>query len=74
MMCGDGQCLVIELRCDSQYDCLDGTDEDNCGECQCQEPTGSSKQLIGARYLGHVTGYEPIRDQYLLIRSDPEYM
>ena len=27
-----------------------------------------SKQPIRTRYLGHVTGYQPIRDQYLLIR------
>ena len=24
-----------------------------------------------AHYLGHVTGYQPIRDQYFLIRSVP---
>ena len=29
-----------------------------------QEPTESSKQPIRTRYLGHVTGYQPIRDQY----------
>eukprot|EP00116_Pleurobrachia_bachei_P002165 sb/3462427/ len=29
-----------------------------------------SKQPIRTRYLGHVTGYQPIRDQYFLIRSD----
>ena len=27
-----------------------------------QEPTKSSKQPIRTRYLGHVTGYKPIRD------------
>ena len=26
-----------------------------------------------ARYLGHVTGYKPIRDQYFLIRSVPAF-
>eukprot|EP00116_Pleurobrachia_bachei_P016486 sb/3476748/ len=26
------------------------------------------KQPIRTRYLGHVTGYQPIRDQYFLIR------
>eukprot|EP00116_Pleurobrachia_bachei_P019081 sb/3479343/ len=36
-----------------------------------QEPTETSKQPIRARYLGHVTGYHPIRDQYFLIRSVP---
>ncbi len=36
-----------------------------------QEPTETSKQPIRTRYLGHVTGYQPIRDQYFLIRSVP---
>eukprot|EP00116_Pleurobrachia_bachei_P013756 sb/3474018/ len=27
------------------------------------------KQPIRSRYLGHVTGYQPIRDKYFLIRS-----
>ena len=34
-----------------------------------QEPTDTSKQPIRTRYLGHVTGYQPIRDQYFLNRS-----
>eukprot|EP00116_Pleurobrachia_bachei_P006988 sb/3467250/ len=34
-----------------------------------QEPTDSSKQPIRTRNLGHVTGYQPIRDQYFLIQS-----
>eukprot|EP00116_Pleurobrachia_bachei_P011238 sb/3471500/ len=33
-----------------------------------QEPTETNKQPIRTRYLGHVTGYQPIRDQYFLIR------
>eukprot|EP00116_Pleurobrachia_bachei_P015588 sb/3475850/ len=36
-----------------------------------QEPTETSKQPIRTRYLGHVTGCQPIRDQYFLIRSVP---
>eukprot|EP00116_Pleurobrachia_bachei_P008875 sb/3469137/ len=31
-----------------------------------QEPPETSKQPITTRYLGHVTGYQPIRDQYFL--------
>eukprot|EP00116_Pleurobrachia_bachei_P015186 sb/3475448/ len=31
----------------------------------------TSKQPIRTRYLDHVTGYRPIRDQYFLIRSVP---
>eukprot|EP00116_Pleurobrachia_bachei_P011317 sb/3471579/ len=34
-----------------------------------QEPTKTSKQPIRTRYLGHLTGYQPIRDQYFLVRS-----
>ena len=37
-----------------------------------QGPTESSKQLTRARYLGHVTGYKPIRNQYLLAQSVPK--
>eukprot|EP00116_Pleurobrachia_bachei_P009775 sb/3470037/ len=33
--------------------------------------SGTSKQPIRTRYLGHVTGYHPIRDQYFLIQSGP---
>ena len=29
-----------------------------------QEPIDTSKQPIRIRYLGHVTGYQQIRDQY----------
>ena len=36
-----------------------------------QQPTEPSTQPIRARHLGHVTGYRPIRDQYLLVRSVP---
>eukprot|EP00116_Pleurobrachia_bachei_P007639 sb/3467901/ len=53
---------------------------DNCDICEVgwngtryltsnREPTDTSKQPIRTRYLGHVTGYQPIRDQYFLIRS-----
>eukprot|EP00116_Pleurobrachia_bachei_P005779 sb/3466041/ len=36
-----------------------------------QEPTDTSKQPIRTRHLGHVTGYQRIRDQYFLVRSVP---
>eukprot|EP00116_Pleurobrachia_bachei_P016766 sb/3477028/ len=32
-----------------------------------------SKQPITTRYLGHVTGYQPIRGQYFLNQSVPDY-
>ena len=34
-----------------------------------QEPTESSKKPIRTSYLGQVTVYQPIRDQYFMIRS-----
>eukprot|EP00116_Pleurobrachia_bachei_P004888 sb/3465150/ len=37
------------------------------------EPADTSKQPIRTRYLGYVTGYQPIRDHYFLIRLVPEY-
>eukprot|EP00116_Pleurobrachia_bachei_P009990 sb/3470252/ len=36
-----------------------------------QEPIETSEHPIRTRYLGHVTGYHPIRGQYFLIRSVP---
>eukprot|EP00116_Pleurobrachia_bachei_P000851 sb/3461113/ len=36
-----------------------------------EEPTETRKQPIRTYYLGLVTGYQPIRDQYFLIRSVP---
>eukprot|EP00116_Pleurobrachia_bachei_P016332 sb/3476594/ len=36
------------------------------------EPTETSKQPIRTRYLGHVAGYQPIREQYFLIWSVPD--
>eukprot|EP00116_Pleurobrachia_bachei_P006228 sb/3466490/ len=39
-----------------------------------QEPTETSKQPIRTRYLGHVTGNQPIRTQLFLIRSVPIYL
>eukprot|EP00116_Pleurobrachia_bachei_P012250 sb/3472512/ len=38
----------------------------------CQEPTETSKQPMRTRYLGHVTGYQLIRDQYFLIGAVPD--
>eukprot|EP00116_Pleurobrachia_bachei_P017889 sb/3478151/ len=35
-----------------------------------QEPIDTSKQPNRTHYLGHVTGYQPIRNQYFLISLD----
>ena len=32
-----------------------------------QEPTDTNQQPFRTRYLVHVTGYQPIRDQYFLV-------
>eukprot|EP00116_Pleurobrachia_bachei_P004247 sb/3464509/ len=36
-----------------------------------EEPTETSKQPIKTRYLCHMTGYQPIRDQFFMTRSVP---
>eukprot|EP00116_Pleurobrachia_bachei_P004041 sb/3464303/ len=41
----------------------------NRGPTVLQEPTETNKQPIRTHYLGHMIGYQPIRDQYLLIRG-----
>eukprot|EP00116_Pleurobrachia_bachei_P014638 sb/3474900/ len=41
------------------------------GKVILQEPTKTSKHPIRTRYLGHVTGYQSIREQYFLILSVP---
>eukprot|EP00116_Pleurobrachia_bachei_P006505 sb/3466767/ len=49
------------------------TKKQTASKDHCQEPTDSSNQPIRTRCLGHVTGYQPIRDQYLLNRSVPDH-
>eukprot|EP00116_Pleurobrachia_bachei_P004843 sb/3465105/ len=44
---------------------------DSSSAANAMEPTDTSKRSIRTRYLGHVTGYQPIRIQYFLIRSVP---
>eukprot|EP00116_Pleurobrachia_bachei_P002266 sb/3462528/ len=44
-------------------------DEDKQPSRSAGESADTSKKTIRTRYLGHVTVYQPIRDQYFLIRS-----
>ena len=48
---------------------IDGAYSDNLpmSEVGYQEPNDTSNPPIRTRYLGHVTGSQPIRDQYLWI-------
>ena len=47
------------------------TERQICGYV-VQQLNRPSKLPIRTRYLGHVTGYQPIRDQHFLIRSVPD--
>eukprot|EP00116_Pleurobrachia_bachei_P012796 sb/3473058/ len=70
-------CLTATLTSDKQTelfkylgitDCYIATRQFNT-HYELQQPTEPSKQPIRTRYLGHVTGNQPIRDQYFLIDS-----
>ena len=30
--CNNSQCIESQLRCDSKEDCMDASDEENCGK------------------------------------------
>eukprot|EP00116_Pleurobrachia_bachei_P009510 sb/3469772/ len=69
-------CYFRNPRSASRRSCFSTTGSRNLvkqGNTLQQEPTEikTSKQPIRTPYLGHVTGYQPIRDQYFLIRSVP---
>jgi len=31
--CSDGSCITLTWKCDLERDCIDGSDEVDCGEC-----------------------------------------
>ena len=49
--------------------CVLKTDYLELNDPELQEQTGPSKQPIRTHSLAHVTGYQPIRDQYFLTRT-----
>ena len=68
--------LLLTVTLESQLSCPPKlATSENCTvtsdtiQGRIQQPTEQSKLPIRARYLAHVTDYQPIRDQYLLIRS-----
>ena len=65
------RCVVWSVEGDPNVTWRDGDGE----EVEPQSGKVTSKKAIRTRYLGHVTGYQPFRDQYFLIRSVPgEYL
>eukprot|EP00116_Pleurobrachia_bachei_P009009 sb/3469271/ len=55
----DPKSQVMQRQWDTLY-----LDQRTAGHQNEQEPTDTSKQPILTPYLGQVTGYQPIRDQY----------
>eukprot|EP00116_Pleurobrachia_bachei_P015986 sb/3476248/ len=68
---GNGKSSHKDTGCEHLFFLLCGCFLEICD--QLQEPTKpilfTNKQPIRTRYLGHVIGYQPIRDRYFLIRS-----
>ena len=83
MVCLGKYFLVQVSDCEVYQICRSSQSQSLCQIChhwvnpQCHWMTSvvtgntplPSKQPIRTRYLGHVTGYQPIRDQYFHIRS-----
>eukprot|EP00116_Pleurobrachia_bachei_P011707 sb/3471969/ len=56
--------VVVFVVCQSVSQVQRGTYNNiSVSVCCVKEPTKTSKQPTKTRYLGHVTGYQPIRDQ-----------
>ena len=64
-----GQSATVTCKA-SGSPAISWVDEDKITELPTSQYSMIGKQPIRTRYLGHVTGYQPIRDQYFPIFHD----
>ncbi|XP_066499282.1 very low-density lipoprotein receptor-like [Hoplias malabaricus] len=52
--CSDGQCVPHSWRCDHSRDCVDGSDEQNCDQNECEVDNGGCSHICVDMPLGFV--------------------